>query len=610
VRPKTAFWAAFAAALALAALPLAKPAPKSAYDETAFARLPILEGGRVKPLDSFARNSLLLMRSKQSVAVDGKKISSGRWLLDAAFRPQEADTYPAFVVDDPEVLGLLGLEQGKTRYYAYWQFESKRDEIRDQAAAADKVPSARRSRFQTSVLALERRLGLYERIKNTLMVSGSPQDPAVELAVFSEVLPEAMKAAHSKSATPKGQRALKVLSELIGRYRFLSEVAAFKPLPPREGEHEDAWTSIGEAVLKPGGGLDPHPGLASFAVMARAYRKDDPAAFNEALREHAAWVEKTRPAAARAARAEALFNKAQPSMMGMALYIVALLAVFASWAKPGPRLSEAAHGLVWAAFVVHTAGLVSRVVLQGRPPVTNLYSSAVFVGWGAALLGLVAERWHRRGFASAAACAAGFATLLIAHHLANSGDTMEMMRAVLDSNFWLATHVITITIGYSSTYLAGLLGVAWIARRQFVRERDPQADKALYSLAYGIVCFSLFFSFVGTVLGGIWADQSWGRFWGWDPKENGALLIVLWNALILHARWGGQARERGFMIMCVFGNVITSLSWFGVNMLGIGLHSYGFMDAAFWWLTAFSASQLAIMLLGWLPPRFWSENRA
>ena len=121
-------------------------------------------------------------------------------------------------------------------------------------------------------------------------------------------------------------------------------------------------------------------------------------------------------------------------------------------------------------------------------------------------------------------------------------------------------------------------------------------------MVYGIICFALFFSFVGTVLGGIWADQSWGRFWGWDPKENGALLIVLWNAIILHARWGGYARERGIMTMAIFGNVITSLSWFGVNMLGVGLHSYGFMDKAFWSLSGVrGAASSSSWRSPWLP---------
>jgi cytochrome c biogenesis factor len=126
-------------------------------------------------------------------------------------------------------------------------------------------------------------------------------------------------------------------------------------------------------------------------------------------------------------------------------------------------------------------------------------------------------------------------------------------------------------------------------------------------MVYAIVCFATLFSFVGTVLGGIWADQSWGRFWGWDPKENGALIIVLWNAMILHARWGGMIRERGLMNCAIVGNIVTSWSWFGVNMLGIGLHAYGFMDAAFKWLMLFNGSQVALIVLGCLPLTVWKS---
>ncbi len=592
----------FLGALALAALPALMPAPKADFDYDAFARLPVLEGGRVKPMDSFARNSLLVIRGKQSVPVDGKAIPAARWLLDAAFKPEAADTYPAFFVDDPEVLGLLGLASGKSRYFAYWQLEPKRDEVSNQAAAADKVGSGRRTRFQTAVLNLNSRLTLYERIKNTFMVSGEG-DPARELAAFSSVLPSALRAIHSRNPSNTDRLAVKALSEMLQRYGFLARAAAFKALPPQESAAADAWTNTGEAVSSPSGGRDPHPGLASLALMGRAYRAGDAAAFSAALTEHTAWIARHRPEFARTARAEALFNKASPFITGMALYILSLLLIFAGWASRRPEVAAAARALVWSAFAVHTAGLLAHSVLQGRPPVTNLYSSAVFVGWGAAALGLFAERFHKRGFAAAGACAIGFATLIVAHHLKASGDTMEMMRAVLDSNFWLATHVVTITIGYSSTYLAGMLAVAWVVRRHIMVKPDPEASKALSSLVYGVIAFSLLFSFVGTVLGGIWADQSWGRFWGWDPKENGALLIVLWNALILHARWGGFVRERGIMLMAIFGNIIVSLSWFGVNMLGIGLHSYGFIDKAFLWLSAFCALQLALMALGALPPR-------
>lgn len=607
-RHRWIYWAAFAAALLCAAWPLLAPAPKSDFPLAEVSRLPVLEGGRVKPLDSFARNALLVIRGTQSLPADGQTMSATAWLLEAMFKPEAADTRTIFVIDDPDVLGLLGLQQ-KDRRFAYWQIEPKRDEVDQQAQRAEKIESQRRSRFQSSVISLSHRLDLYEQIKNTIMISGS-DDPVQELAIFSETLPGALRAVHGlKTASSRDREAMKALAELLERYRFLAKAAAFRPLPPREGEPNDAWKSIGESVLQPDG-RPPHPGLEAYALMARDYRQSDAKAFSAALNEYTAWLQRERPADARRARDEVLFNTAQPFVAGMALYLAALLGVFAWWATRRPAVAAAANGLFAGAVLVHTIGLIARIWLQGRPPVTNLYSSAVFVGWVAALLGLFAERIHRKGFAIAGGALLGFCTLLIAQHLSASGDTMEMMRAVLDSNFWLGTHVVTVTIGYGSTFLAGALGITWVLRRHLVADPDPETTKALVSLAYGIVAFALLFSFVGTTLGGIWADQSWGRFWGWDPKENGALLIVLWNAFILHARFAGYARERGVMLMTVFGNIVTSLSWFGVNMLGIGLHSYGFMDKAFYWLLAFGISQLLLIWIGFLPPRFWAEDAA
>ncbi len=297
------------------------------------------------------------------------------------------------------------------------------------------------------------------------------------------------------------------------------------------------------------------------------------------------------------------------------------------------------------ALVVHTEGLLFRMILEGRPPVTNLYSSAIFIGWGATILGLILERFWRNSIGVMVSCIIGFLTLIIAHHLRLGGDTMEMMRAVLDTNFWLATHVVVVTLGYASTFVAGVLGILYVVFGVFtdklstklspddstgvgaaagfavggvvgaavggaVARKSAQLGdtfgKSLNRMIYGIICFATLFSFVGTVLGGIWADQSWGRFWGWDPKENGALIIVLWNALVLHARWGGLVRERGLANMAIVGNIVTSWSWFGVNMLGIGLHSYGFTAAAFRWLSLFVISQIVLVLLGsLLPKRMW-----
>ena len=148
---------------------------------------------------------------------------------------------------------------------------------------------------------------------------------------------------------------------------------------------------------------------------------------------------------------------------------------------------------------------------------------------------------------------------------------------------------------------------------------DAEGRHKLLRILYGTLCFAIFFSFVGTVLGGLWADDSWGRFWGWDPKENGALMIVLWNALVLHARWGGMVKGRGLANLVVAGNIITTWSYFGVNELGVGLHAYGAFDSTgaarifssptAMWIFLFIASQLAIIGLGLMPDRWFDSLR-
>jgi ABC-type transport system involved in cytochrome c biogenesis permease subunit len=216
----------------------------------------------------------------------------------------------------------------------------------------------------------------------------------------------------------------------------------------------------------------------------------------------------------------------------------------------------------------------------------------------------------------ATAALIGFLPLLVASGIAfsdavsrNQADTMGQLQAVLDTNFWLATHVVVITLGYAATFLAGTLAMNYVIGGVFTSAMTPEVRKSQYRMVYGTLCFAILFSFVGTILGGIWADQSWGRFWGWDPKENGAAMIVLWNAVVLHARWGGIVRERGVMVLAIVGNIMTAWSWFGTNMLGIGLHAYGFMESAPFYLGAFIFSQLALIGLGaFLPLRLWRSE--
>jgi ABC-type transport system involved in cytochrome c biogenesis permease subunit len=576
-------WIAGALAVVGASVALMPPRAVRGFDVDAFAQLPVLEGGRVKPIDSVARNSLLVIRSQQSFRYEDRTVGPEEWLLDVLFRPEIADKQPIFVINDPEVLGLMGLQQSSNRYFSFATIAPHIQEIEHQAQAAQMIEAQKRTRFQGAISNLFERLYLYFRLKNTLQIAGSPG-----------LAPEVAMAAMPGAAQ---------------RHQAIQELAQFRPIPPAPGTTGDGWLNVGQVLAAAAGGKQ-DPALAPWARLSVATMAQDSGSFNRAVAEVRAVDAAARPDSVAQAGHEVVFNRAQPFYSGMVVYVLALLLLFASWAWNPKLLQPTAYGLLVAGAIIHTAGLVSRVILQGRPPVTNLYSSAVFVGWGAVILGVIIERMYRRGFATAVAASSGFASLIVAHHLSGTGDTMEMMRAVLDSNFWLATHVVTITIGYSGTFLAGAIAIGYTLRKHLARKPDPATSKALVATTYGVICFALFFSFVGTVLGGIWADQSWGRFWGWDPKENGALLIVLWNAIILHARWGGFVRERGIMAMAIFGNVITSLSWFGVNMLGVGLHSYGFMDSAFYSLTAFIGSQLLIMALALAPARFWSSAPA
>jgi ABC-type transport system involved in cytochrome c biogenesis permease subunit len=371
------------------------------------------------------------------------------------------------------------------------------------------------------------------------------------------------------------------------------------------------------------------PVITIYEDIATAFREENFKEFNDLVGQVRDLTVRRAGSKADTLHFEKVFNGFEPFYRSASAYVFILVLACISWLlasfgeatkKMVTMLRNSAYYLTIIVLICHTFGLAARMYIEGRPPVTNLYSSALFIGWGSVLLCLGTEKYVRLGIASAMGSLIGFGSLVIAHSLSldsslnPSGDTMEMMRAVLDSNFWLATHVVIITIGYSTTFLGGFLGIAYalyrfcifiipqsnlLGQRLHGAERDT--NRILGSMIFGVTCFSLFFSLVGTVLGGIWADQSWGRFWGWDAKENGALLIVIWNAIILHGRLSGMAKTRGMAALSIFGNVVTAWSWFGTNMLGVGLHSYGFMDKAFNPLMYFFVSQMIFILIAYFP---------
>jgi ABC-type transport system involved in cytochrome c biogenesis permease subunit len=581
--------------------------PKTAKDEFDFAqfgKIPMLVGGRVKPLDTVARNSLLIIHGKQELRLEGgKRLSAMQWFTDVLFNAPVADQYPAFVVQNAEVLGLFGWEQSDRKYFSFGEFAPFLKQIDEQGAQSDKLEAVQRSAYQSAILNLRNGLALYQRLKNSIQPEDA-QNFAAELQTFMKSVPGAAKAARNFEMGESFDKAkLNDVAQLVQRYERLSEMAYVLAVPPLEGSGD--WHSVGDSLLHSIGTGEIHPVVVEYAIIGDAYRANDQSLFNENLDRMTNWFAQEQPNATKRTSFEFLFNRLQPFSQSMTLYVLAFLLACASWLGWSQALRRSAFYLLLLALAIHTFGLVSRMYLQERPPVTNLYSSAIFIGWGAVIVALILERIFRDGIGAACAGAIGFVTLIIAHHLAGSGDTLEMLQAVLDTNIWLATHVVAITTGYSAMFLAGMLAMIYIVRGVFTRSLTKQTADSLARMTYGVVCFATLFSFVGTVLGGIWADQSWGRFWGWDPKENGAVLIVLWCAIILHARWGGFIRQRGLMIMAIFGNVVTSFSWFGVNMLGVGLHSYGFMQKAFPWLVGFMLSQFALMCAAAMPLERW-----
>ena len=564
-----------------------------------FGRLPVLLDGRIKPLDTVARNSLLIIHGRQTVRVeDGRTISAIEWLSEVLMQPKIANHRRVFTVRNPEILSALGRTAEQIRYFSFSELLPHLGEIEHRAALARNIEAQLRSSFQREIIELYDRVSLYFRLENSLQM--------VDTAGFRLGVDELIKMIRA-SPIPDNSSYFR---DSLKRSGLLTQRAYFFPIPPRPTDLDpQRWCSVSQSLLDFAMAGDLHPAVKAYAAMAYAYAANDPATFNVALTNYRGWLAAHFASRMQKANLEVFFNTLQPFYKSTVLYVFVFILACASWLVWPERLARHGLHLLFLAFAVHSIGIILRIYLEGRPPVTNLYSSAVFVGWGSVLLGILLERLFKNGIGSATAAMIGSITLLIAHHLSMGGDTMEMLRAVLDSNGWLATHVVCVTLGYSATFLAGFLALAYITRGLFTSSLDAGTARSLSRMVYGIICFATLFSFVGTILGGIWADQSWGRFWGWDPKENGALLIVLWNAIILHSRWGGLVGQRGLMVMAVFGNIVTSWSWFGVNMLGVGLHSYGFTNSGFHWLIGFGIIQSLFMVLGSLPEQLWRSHQ-
>lgn len=613
-----------------------------------FGRLPVLMSGRIQPIDTVSRNMLIQIAGMSKIPED--KTPALQWLMELITDPDAADQRHIFRLHHPEIIQDFNLsEQGYRKKQLYWfSLEELRPHLKtifDEAVRIGEIKAEKRTHQERQLFEVANAVHTYQRLRLSFIPEGMENLEKGLEELKSMVVAARTEALKQQQGEEHDQQAMDSFITLGQSIEQASQAGLPSIIPPREGEPAEAWTNVGQAVMRSIESLNQADGaitypedLRLYADAQAAFLNDNPEKFNEAVgalsasmknleRPHkpadSEWLVGKMISAtfgravdffqkpSRKAKVEFFLNHLNPFACAQGTYMLGFLAALVFVIRPQAKTAwQTALGLTALAFLIHTGGIIMRMLLEGRPPVTNLYSSAVFVGWGAILLALFTEVLFRNGLSILGCTMIGFATLMVAHFLSLDGDTMAMLQAVLDTNAWLATHVTTVTLGYSATFVAGFLGLVYMLMGIFTPLLDKDRRKMLGKVIYGIICFATLFSFVGTILGGIWADQSWGRFWGWDPKENGALLIVIFNAIILHARWGGMIRERGLVNMAIFGNVITAFSWFGTNLLGVGLHSYGFMEGTFRPLFLFIASQVLLVAIGmFLPEKFWMSYR-
>lgn len=592
-----------------------------------FRSLPVQDGGRVKPLDTIARFTLLQLSGRTTLrTADGLRMDAMEWMLDCLFHPDRAARHAVFLIESPEVMDALEIPHTSLRgRFSYLDIAPVRPALVRLAQQAAHLEQKQRSRVQVQLLHLAHNVHSYDQLtsfldmaRQSIPIGDSDRlqtlfDGKAELR-FSEALariPQVADVLGELRTATAGSPELGARDEVEQVAAFLRRVEqrgaasnALALLPPPHGAAE--WLTPGELMtelLQPRVDRQILAGLVGHLEDMERHKHDMERLAGHVAAFHAGAVQLT---AARGEYAripmEVRYYRLGLLDWGLLLYLLAFVLAAVAWLVPRSSLLWGlAVSMAWFPLLLHATAIVLRCLIRGRPPVTTLYETLLFASAVAVLCALVMEMINRRRVAMGVAGFLGALGLFLARRFeAMEGvDTMPSLIAVLDTNFWLSIHVVTMVMGYAGTLLAAAIAHVYLFSRTFGRSSRPSDfHKALARMTYGAICFSLLFNTLGTVLGGLWAADSWGRFWGWDPKENGALMIVLWQLMTLHARMGGYIRDFGVQLSAVFGGVVVAFAWFGVNLLGVGLHSYGFTSGIHGALTTFYTIEMAVLLVG------------
>ena len=580
--------------------------PWSAETLTAAETLPVQDGGRIKPLSTYAGFTMLGLHGARSMKIANEggvefTLKPTAWMLDALFRPQLSINQPTFRVDNSAALEAIGLKpRGKRDRYSYAEIAPGREKLGQLAESYGKIDSKQRDPLQTQVLDLAANIRTYESLlgwfsfaRSGVVLGGSGEnggpDKRADVSALMTIAPQIRNQINESRAAGGGSiepHLQDLLQQVLDAANFAKHGLFI--LPPEDPTDKN-WRSAGNAIMEAmtQSAKDPQwmiDDIKSLETAARAAGGDE-----KIFRER--FIEMRDRLAARAASRgedrgialEAAYYRKNWFLYALVFFLMGTLAALGMWTlgtgRAGRIFSWITLGTTAAGLGYCIVAITKRCIIMQRPPVGNLYDTIIFIGSSVVLLALVVEWMTRRRFALGIAPILGTALIVLArrYELGDAKDHMDPLVAVLDSNFWLTTHVITITLGYSAGLLSAFLSAGFVLLRGLGLDGgDKDLRRSLTRAVYGMLCLTLFLSLVGTVLGGIWANYSWGRFWGWDPKENGALLIVLWTLAILHARLGGYLREWGLHLAAIFTAIVVTFSWWHVNFLNTGLHSYGF----------------------------------
>ena len=590
------------------------PEPRLA-SAAALRPLLVIEDGRRKPLDSYARNTLLRYSGRERYA--GQPAID--WLARVLLSPQETYRDEVFLIDHPEVLEAIGVSSRGRGRYSFEELRAGGIELEELAALASELQAEERSLVQRELIRVWNNLVEFSALLaafgftypdteaffvDTDGAAEALQLPAagpysyLDLALRRPLLEE--RAAdvvdrHQRSGQldDTDRTLMRLLQNLRGWDQLYGSLPLpLIPLPSPEGER---WLSPWQALAQPQIASQAADELTALRDLQVAYVEERQARFDLSAQTFVLAREQRLGSALPLPDPvlELFYRRVDPLsyarwayLLGTALALLAMLV-----GRPLPERASA--GALVLGFAIHTGGILLRMIINGRPPVTTLYETFVFVSWCAAAAG-VYLRYRGNRLGAVSGMAIGFLLLWISGKFAAEGDTLRQLQAVLDTNFWLSTHVVVITAGYCACVFAGFVGHVYLF--QYVEARgDRSRLRQTYRLLFGALAFGLILSFAGTMLGGIWADQSWGRFWGWDPKENGALMIVLWCAILFHARLGKMIGEYGMAVGSVVGIMVVMLAWFGINELGVGLHSYGFTEGVLSGLLIYGAIEVVFL---------------